>query len=415
MRRLVSVALLTAAVWGQSGMRDRYFVRYPFDRWLTEGDKSEIRWIARVQPPRLTAHQRFSARVEIEIDARDIEKRRGQGELITFVQMEDSAGRLWRAHNTFDLTRIPKDAKASAILYSQEAFLVPGDYKVALAACDSRTGEHSFTRRTLHVGELRHDTLPQSGKDLPAVEFVRPLDAPDNWFQPYIRGRLSVALETRRPVHVDLVMNMTPSERANGPLRSFRRNMSVLIPALKLLAGMEVKKGTLDVALLDLTRQKVWEQKAARGLDWMKMRAPLADLQPGVIDAQSLAAKAQMAGFFRDQVLNRARARRERDELSVVIVLSAPAFLDRQLRLEPVNLEPDPNRRIFYMRYRPLPPRPGFTPLNPDQAVMPPAAAMPPDDLENALRHLDARVLTSSSPEEFRKALSSMLADIQRM
>jgi len=203
-------------------------------------------------------------------------------------------------------------------------------------------------------------------------------------------------------------MNITPSERASGSLRIFRRNMSVLVPALKILAGMEVPNGSLDVTLLDLTRQKTWEQIGARGLDWKKMREPLADAQPGVIDAQSLAAKAGMARFFRDQVLVRATAARDRDELSIVIVLSAPAFLDRQLRLEPAALERDPNRRIFYLRYRPV-----FLHPVADGSVA--ALPLPSDDLEHALKTLDARVLTASSPEEFRKAVAAMLSDIGKM
>jgi hypothetical protein len=288
---------------------------------------------------------------------------------------------------------------------------VPGDYKVAIAACDSVTGEYSFALRALHVPELRGETLAAAWRDLPPVEFVRPLEVPDNWFQPYIRGRLRVGMETTRAVHVELVMNMTPSDRASGSLRVFRRNMSVLVPALKVLAAMDVPNGTIDVTLLDLTRQKVWEQKGARGLDWAKMRPPLADNQPGVIDAQSLAAKAQMVRFFREQVLDRARGNGGRDELTVVIVLSAPAFLEHQFHLEPANLERDPNRKIFYLRYRPLPPRPALD----SPAVAPVVSGIPSDDLEHALKPLDARVFTSSSPEEFRRALSAMLADVRKM
>jgi hypothetical protein len=408
MRALSVLALSALAVFGQTGMRDRYFARYPFDQWLNEPDRAQIKWEARVYPAKLSAHQRLAARIEIFLDAREVGKRRGRGEFVTLLRVEDSAGKIWRAHNGYDLSLIPADAKAVPLMYAQDVFLLPGDYKIAMATCDSITREYSFTRRTLHVGELKADALAQSDRDLPAVEFVRPLDAPDSWFQPYIRGRLRVGVPTTRPVHVDLVMNITPSERASGSLRIFRRNMSVLVPALKILAGMEVPNGSLDVTLLDLTRQKTWEQIGARGLDWKKMREPLADAQPGVIDAQSLAAKAGMARFFRDQVLVRATAARDRDELSIVIVLSAPAFLDRQLRLEPAALERDPNRRIFYLRYRPV----FLHPVADGSVAAPP---LPSDDLEHALKTLDARVLTASSREEFRKAVAAMLSDIGKM
>jgi hypothetical protein len=405
MRRVLILLLLALVLPARQqslrAIRGRYFARYPFDRWAAEPEAAGIKWSARILPARLTVHQRLSTRIQIQLDVKEVAKRRGRGELVTLVQIQDAAGKQWRIHNAFDLTRIPHDAKTYPLLYSQEVFLTPGDYKFSMATCDSDSPDHSFTVRPLHVPEIRNDAFPHADRDLPAVEFVRPLEAPDNWFQPNIRGRLRIPLETSRPIHFDILLNMTPSDRAAGSLRAFRRNMSVLVPSLKILAGVELTNGSIDIALLDLTRQKVFEQKAAHGLDWARLRAPLADTQPGVIDAQSLAAKSQMLRFFRSQVVEKANA--PGDGLHIVIVLSAPAFFDRQLHLDPVTLERDPNRRIFYLRYRPLPPRP-----NPD------AIGLPPDDLEGALKALDARVLTAMTPEDFRKALAAILKDIRR-
>ena len=69
-------------------------------------------------------------------------------------------------------------------------------------------------------------------------------------------------------------MNMTPSVRLSGSVHSFRRNMSVLVPALKILSGIELSQGSIDVTLLDLTLRKTWEQKNARGLDWYRCAHP---------------------------------------------------------------------------------------------------------------------------------------------
>jgi hypothetical protein len=422
MRLRFILALAWLAVCGgqaQTGLRDRYFARYPFDRWQAEGDRTGLRWIVRVHPAELTPHQRLAVRVEVEVDEKEVAKRRGQGELAALLQIEDASGHRWRTHAGFDLSRIPGDARPRALGYAQEAFLLPGDYKLSIAACDGPSGEYSFSTRPLHVAPLRGDALPGAWEGLPAVEFARPLDIPDRWFQPAIRGRVRLGVAATRPVHVDVVMNMTPSERVSGSVNAFRRNMSVLIPALKLLAAMDVQPGSIDVTMLDLTRQRLWEQKDARGLDWAKMRAPLAETDQGTIDVQSLAAKAQMAQFFRDRILERAAPRGD-DASRVVIVLSAPAFLGQQLRLEAADLEPDPRRRIFYVRYRPTPLRSPFTAgtwgLAPQGMNAPRAmTALPADDLEHALRPLGARVLIAANPREFRKALAAMLAEIRRM
>ncbi len=235
--------------------------------------------------------------------------------------------------------------------------------------------------------------------------------APDFWFQPYVRGKVRLPVATRRPVHIDVVMNMTPSERFGGPVRGFRSNMSVLVPALKLLSGIDVSQGSVDIALLDLARQKTWEQRSARGLDWNRMRAPFADSNPGVIDAESLAANARMTQFFRDQVVERAVTPSGGDP-RVVIVLSAPTYLGHQTRVEPASVPHDPNRRVFYVRYRPTPPP---RRISEEAAPVRVAASLPEDDIEHALRGLDARMYSAITPEEFRRALANVIAEVARL
>jgi hypothetical protein len=391
-------------------MRDRYFVRYPFDKWKGEGTAAQIKWWSKILAPRLSVHQRLVTRIDIQLDAKETVRRRSRGEIVTFVEIVDSAGRIWRSHDTFDLTRIPLEAKAQPILYSQSVFLRPGDYQLALAICDSVTLEHSFITRTVHIAPLHNDPLEDPWRDLPAVEFSRNFDVPDSWFQPSVRGRLYLPLETTRPVHIDVVMNMSSSDRVAGSVRVFRGNMSVLIPALKLVSGIAVKDGTLDVTLLDLARQTAWEQNGVHGLDWRKMREPFANAKPGVIDVQSLAGKAAMLKFFRDRVVGKVKAVNEREPLRVVIVLSAPLFLENQYRAGAAALPKDPNRRIFYVRCRPLRVLPNGLAGG---VVLAPSIAS--DDLEHAIRSLDGRVFDVVTPEQFRKVLAGILLEISRM
>jgi hypothetical protein len=419
MGRLALLALLFAALeapaaYAQAGMRDRYFTRYPFDKWKDEGPVSQIKWAPDALPARLSSHQRLLTRIEFGIEAKEAGRYRGRGELIIFVEITDAAGRHWRTHDAFDMTRIPENAKAQRIRYAQDVFIVPGDYKLALALCDSKTLEHSFLERPLHIAPLRSEPLPDAWRDLPAVEYVREFPPPDNWFQPYLRGRLYIPLETQRPVHVDVVMNMTPSERVSGSLRVFRRNMSVLVPALKILSGIAPAQGTLDVTVLDLTTRRAWEQTNAHQLDWGKMRVPFAATNPGIIDVQSLAGKAEMMQFFRDRVTDKLKAGEGKDELRAVIVLSAPVFLEHQFKAETSRLAKDPNRRLFYLRDRPLPPpRPNFDAL--DGSSRPVATAMASDDIERVVKALDGRLFSVITPEDFRKALAAILGEISRM
>ena len=60
------------------------------------------------------------------------------------------------------------EAAKSNINYAQEAFVLPGDYRVSMVIFDTKTGEHSAMQKMLHVNPLRNDPLPAAWKDLPA-------------------------------------------------------------------------------------------------------------------------------------------------------------------------------------------------------------------------------------------------------
>ncbi len=142
--------------------------------------------------------------------------------------------------------------------FTQNVFVLPGDYVLSVAICDSAGLQHSLAMKRLQVPALKSDALPGMWDGLPRVEFFRSGgDSPDGWFLPEIDSRLHLPLQTRHPVHIDLLLNTTPGEqRAFDPAAGLRRNMSFLIPALKVLSQMELRTGSMDVAFLDLTRRQ---------------------------------------------------------------------------------------------------------------------------------------------------------------
>jgi len=178
---------------------------------------------------------------------------------------------------------------------------------------------------------------------------------------------------------------------------------------------MQPEQGAIDVTLLDLAKKKMWQQEGVRGLDWEKMRDAFATMNPGVIDVASLAGKGAMQQYFWDSLLARVmpEERKGDEPLRVVIVLSSPLFLERQYKVEPATVPKDPNRRVYYLQYRPLPPRPAM--MHFEDKPMPAAMAMPSDDLERTLKLLDAKVFSVVSPAQFRKALAVILADIGKL
>lgn len=422
-RLSLGLGLLLAAgvlygVTPRPGSRDPEFTRLPFHEWAVEGRQSGIHWTVEIGPPALSTHQRLMVRTTITVDGRELEKRRGKGELSALIQFEDSAGGLWQNHTSLNLETVRKGVSGNDLQISQYAFLLPGDYSVSMAICDTSTLEHSFTVRRLRVAPLKDDPLPDAWADLPQVEFIRADSGPpDIWFLPEVAGRLNLPVAVKRPVHIEVLVNATPSQRSSGSVTAMRRNMSLLIPALKALSQVRLSEGTIDAALLDLTHRRIaWEQKDIRELDWNGMRRFLADNEPGKIDIRALEGERKMRQFFSDEVVR--RLERPESTPHLVIVLSGPAFFEDQEAVESAAVQPNPRRRLIYIRdrsvfTRPMRLRPGYRPSPMPQRM--PDLSMPLDDLEQTLQPLSPRVYDSATAEQFRRILAAVLQQTAAM
>ena len=248
-----------STAWAQGGTLDPAFSAVPFNRWLAEGDQTHFRWTARVSGAELSGHQRLLTKAEIEVDGNELVSRRGHGQLVMMIQFQDSAERVYQAHGSIDLEDVKDEAAKSNINYAQEAFVLPGDYRVSMVIFDTKTGEHSAAQKPLRVNALRNDPLPRAWTDLPAVELLHAMDVPDVWFRPDITGQLQLPLTTRRPLRIEVLMN------ASAPATSQRlsvgtaasRSLSNLVPALKVLSQIEIAGGGLHVTLLDIPKRRV--------------------------------------------------------------------------------------------------------------------------------------------------------------
>jgi hypothetical protein len=254
---------------------------------------------------------------------------------------------------------------------------------------------------------------------LPPVEFIPAnADIPDSWFLPSITSRLRISVPTERPVHVDVLVNVTPSERASDTLGEFRRNMSAVIPALKVVSQLDLPNGSIDISFLDLTRRKV---QGPGALEWEALKGVLAQANPGTVDIRALDGRWKMRTFLLDQVALVDQAGRSgaagRSMARALIVLSGPAFLEDQEALPKLELPPDPARRVFYIRCRLIPrsvleprprPRPGVRPTIP----RPPNFRLPLDDLEQPFDGSGARIFDVITPEQFRRVLAAVIRQI---
>jgi hypothetical protein len=305
--------------------------------------------------------------------------------------------------------------------------VLPGSYLVSVALFDQVTHERSFVSHRIQAKAPAGDPLPHAWDGLPAVEFLPPrADAPDEWFLPSITSHLTLSVPTHRPVRLDVFVNATPGGNMAGSTTAVRRNMSVLIPSLKVISQIEPEQGSVNLRLLDLVARRIaFEQSETHsrapaethavgdnwpGLDWPKLRRFFVETHPGIVDARTLTWFWKMRTFFWDQV--RATPDASGGDARVVLILSGPAFFPGQEPLPRSDAEWAQSGCVYYVRYRPveffarrLRSRPGARPFPASPAVRP----MPDDEFEIAARKLNARVFDVTSPAEFRRVIAAIV------
>jgi hypothetical protein len=369
-----------------------------------------------IDPIVMSNHQRFLTQVNVRIDGAELIARKGEGELLVLFQFQDAAGRLYQDHGVLDLRKIEAGAKSQIVVYTETAFVMPGNYPLSIGILDTNSKEHWYrNKETLRVPNNKGDPLPFSWRDLPLVEFRPPVDTPDRWFLPTVSSKLHLPLETRHPLKIDVLVNLTPSERVTASQRIQDRNLSVLLPTMKILSHLEMKTGSLNIESVDMERQKVtFRQDAVKQFDWLKMRSALTADQVGTIDVKALADRANSVQFFLGEVGKRVKA------ADVLIILSSSVRFEQGMDMEPIHAAGTPDCRVFYIRYHPPPVRymaqeqrvVGRRVVNvPGRGVVAlgPAAI---DQLEPTLKPLKHKIYDVQTPEEMRKALADLILDL---
>ncbi len=420
MTRLAALfTICFALAFAENGSRDPAFSRIPFDEWMTGAGQSQIRWDVNLEPIILSNHQRFLARINVQLDGAEIARRRGKGEFVIFFQLVDSQGRKFQDHNSIDLAKMEEGIKHNDVINTVTAFVLPGNYSLSVAILSTATQEHAVRKEKLHVAAMKGDPLPQAWEGLPAVEFRPTQQSPDMWFQPEIKGRLNLQATTHEVAKIDVLVNMTPSERATASQSVQDLGLAVMLPALKILANVEWHNTSLHVSLLDMLRQRIpFTQDNVKGIDWDKMRGSIGQAEPGKIDVKSLGERENQAQFFSTEVGKNLAPRH------VVIVMSPMVAFEKGEDLTPISAALPPGCIVYYLRFHaPLStktvvrqPQPTFG--RPMRGIAPPVrTALAPlqiDQLEATLKPLNPKLFDILSPEQFRAALSEMMSVISR-
>jgi hypothetical protein len=221
-------------------------------------------------------------------------------------------------------------------------------------------------------------------------------------------------------------LNLTPSEDLAGSAHVQDSNLSGLLPMLKILTQSGWRDSVLNVELLDLSRRRVvFHQEDVHSFDWREMRGVLEEKNTGVIDLKSLQDRAHNAAFFVKEVARKIGAD-PADRVPIVIVLSSSVSFASGEDLHPISARVPPGGHIFYIRYHPPPHRNvatnpfenrgrGGRPmggLGRQRGPLPGNRDLHVDQLASTLKPLSPRIFDIETPEQFRKALAAILAEI---
>jgi hypothetical protein len=393
------------------GSLDAAFRKVPFDEWLNGRDTGKFHWSISVAKPDFSFHQRLVSRIVIKVDGRDLEGRRGDGELVVFTQIKDSAGARYQNHHTVELSKLDEKIRSANIEALQDAFVVPGDYQVAVALLDTKTGEHAVRQTEFHVAPVKWSFFQEAWRDLPPVEFVPSDEPPDGWYHPRVQGRIGWAAPIRSAARINIILNVPPPSLESK--ESYGDEMSALIPVLKAFSQTGSTTLSQQVEVVDLPRRRsVFEQHDVKELDWTRLKTALAEANPASIDLHSLMERHKGAQYFITQTRHLLRAS---DQPSVLVVLSPPVAFESGEDLDPISLEALPSCRVYWIRYRRPRPAPmpfrqagmggyrrgprgfgGPTRTRPIEAVV--------DQLAPTLKPLNPRIYDVETPEQMARA-----------
>jgi hypothetical protein len=441
---LIFLAMLAApGIFAQDEGENGGLPPIPFDALIAGNDTAQIPWEVLAGEWGLTAQQRLRATIEVRIPARQMASRLGTGKLIFMAQITDSQGHAYRNHQEYDLAALKLPPGTQYLSVAFNAFVLPGDYQLAIALYDTATKEYSVAHRDMRVAAIRNDPLPELWNGLPSVDFWPTRDPMET-----MQAKLSLALQTKRRIHVEVLLNTTFTKGVNPSKSLYDHSLTILAPEFETLAQVSPANGKLDAAALELTDRKVlFEQDGVTTLDWQRFADSLVTVNPGVISASSLQNQPREAEYFTGEVMRRISSEggqpddRGTNALRVLIVLTGPMSFPIHEALRQISAEGDCGCRVYYIRSHTVGPSSPVMPLddqNQDTALPPARGHNPPqlpqldgsgapttppsdacpanacnyDELENTLAPLRPRVFDVYSPMDFRRALASILSDV---
>ena len=418
---------------------DSVFADAPFNKWAEQGPREEVPWKVHMSADRLSFHQRLIATIQVEVPGPELLKRSHDEHITLLIEVRNGQGVSSRNYGLLELNNLKPEMKRSDVEFSWQAFAVPGQYEVSVALWDKKSSEHNFMRRLFHVGAYRNDPLPEMWRGLDAFEFwSTKRDGPDYMFHSDIEGRPSLTLATRRPIHMEVLLDLTPSaEIFRGNYGYYNRYVGAALPTFKLFNQINLSNGSRRAAAVELVqRHVVFEQNDGKDLDWAILRKPLSpDNGPGVVSVKDLQNKLQSPVYLRDEIVRRLKAGLDRaakpgeKPLHVFVVIASPMDFYTFPKLPEIETGNEQDCVIYYIQFdifeQPRthdPMRYSNRGFNRDRTSDRDADNFErgrfngnAGSVEKMMKPLKIRAFQVRSPDDVRRALAKVMEEVGRM
>jgi len=382
---------------------EKVFAAVPFAEWVKQGPQTKIPWKVQIVPAGLSLHQRLRAQIDVELKRRDLANIPPEGRILLLLEVTNAAGHAFRDYAFFQMKVLgEQQTKKGEIDFYWGMYVLPGEYKVTVALVDATSEEHNLAQKKLRVEPIKNDPLPEAWTGLPPVEFMDlHLKGADALFRSDVAYKLHLPLAPRAPVRLEILADVTASDLFHGSTVFYNRYLSVALPLLKALSQIDLERGSIDVAMLDLRKRSVtFEQDEVKELDWKRAKAVLApENGPATIDIKALEQQRESPAFLQDELLRRLSAQ-TREPLHVFVIIGSPmdfySFRDLP-RLPPGSEE---KCVVYYLQ---------FELLNPAYAE----GAI--GNVRKMLKPLPLHAFKVRSPESVRHALAKILEEVGKM